>query len=82
MTTTIILSAFQGRLRSAPIEWPETVQDIILPMSQDMRGGWFALGMDANPQAMTVRKARFMATDKHELLPNGQYARIYEMVDC
>jgi len=73
----VILSAFQGRLRSEPMEWPDEPREIKLPVSVDFRG----IGKDcAYEPGLTQRMALFLHTGGYERLPNGQNAVLYEMV--
>ena len=76
----VILSAFQGRLRSEPIEWPREEPEIRLPMSPSDSGG-FVIGKYYRPQ-MALRIAIFKRlAGRAEILPDGRLAYVYELVD-
>jgi len=75
----VILYAFQGRLRSEPMEWPDEPREIKLPVSEDLRR--IGKGCFVNPERLTQRMALFLHTGQYERLPNGQTAVLYEMVN-
>ena len=82
--TLVILSAFGGRLKSEPMEWPlGDSKDIVLPMMQRLDKS-FMLGKDAifDPMVIiTEQRAIFAPTDKFVILPNRQTAQLFEMID-
>lgn len=79
----IILSAFGGRLKGEPMEWPNTPPYIFLPVMKAMEWKGYALGKQVplTEDLVGIKKACFQATDKHEVLPNGRTAEIYELVE-
>jgi hypothetical protein len=86
MIKFVILSAFNGRLRSEPMEWPEEAPEIRMPICRKLDRSW-RIGKEAmiegalDLKGLTTRIARFEHTGKYELLPNGTHAAIYELVD-
>lgn len=73
----VILSAFNGRLRSEPMEWPDTPPNFRVPIEQTTNG--FYMGKDM-PLNQTHDYAIFTRTDQYWLSPNG-YAAVYEMTE-
>lgn len=79
----IILSAFDGRLKSEPMDWPNSPPYIFLPVMKAMEWNGYALGKQVplTENTFVMNKACFQATNKHEVLPNGRAAEIYELVE-
>ena len=78
----VILSAFGGRLRSDPMEWPAETPDIRLPISRNVFGR-FDIGMDALPTQgpPRIKVGIFTPTGRYEVLSGGRTAAVYELTD-
>ncbi len=74
----IVLSAFGGRLRGEPIEWPDEPMELVLAAAQRPNG--FRLGKDIGDGAVVTKRAVFRPTGKYEVLPGGRHAAVYELV--
>lgn len=76
----IIFSAFNGRLLSEPIEWPNEPFHIDIPLARSVHGSW-NIGKDIPglPPPM-IKLGRFEHTGKYPVLTNGRTAAIYELV--
>jgi hypothetical protein len=75
---TVILSAFGGRLKSQPIDWPEG-QPITIRMRLPLERHRGYQQDDATPPA--VKECRFERTDRRILTASGPIATEYELVD-
>lgn len=75
----IILSAFNGRLRSEPMEWPDEPPYIRMPLSQPIAGVSYYLGVDIPFGAIVDKVGHFEHTGKYEVLPGHRSAAVYEL---
>jgi hypothetical protein len=75
----IILSAFNGRLRSEPMEWPDYPPNIKMQIAPSVHGSYY-LGGDVPVDAPLLKVGLFESTGKHEMLSGGRTAAIYELV--
>lgn len=77
----IQLSAFGGRLVSAPIEWPDEPPEIRMLVSQETFSGNFRMGVEFKLDSPIQRIARFTPTGRYAIIPGVQSAvAIYELV--
>jgi hypothetical protein len=74
----VILSAFQGRLRSEALEWPDEPPTIQMPVTR-MTSGEYTFGWGV--EVRDLRRGVFRHTGKHEMLAPGRTAAVYELVE-
>ncbi len=75
-TGKIVLTAFHGNLRSAPLDWPLNIPPTVQMLLD--------IDLDNSPFPANLLPVRKVGTFKrnglHEILPNGDSAAIYVLV--
>lgn len=75
----IILSAFNGRLRSDPMEWPDEPPYIRMPLMQSMSYSEVVKSTCFPFGAIVDKVGHFEHTGKYEILPGHRSAAVYEL---
>lgn len=75
----IKLSAFQGRLISEAIEWPDWPPEVTILTSQWI-GSHYTLGKDLDLSAPVQTYGVFRATNKYGLTANKSSFQFYELI--
>lgn len=78
----IILSAFMGKLKSAPMDWPEnTPPKVYMMMTVSAPPINYASDLDFQTKTM-LKKGTFESTGRWETISGGhETAQIYNLVD-
>ncbi len=77
----VILEAFGGKLKSAPMDWPERFLPrikMMLDMPKYEFDGEYGV---LNPTMPRHKIGQFEASGKFEVLPDGRTAEIYVLVE-
>jgi hypothetical protein len=79
----VILSAFNGRLRSEPMEWPDEPPSIRLAVATNITNNGYLLGKDvlALPDAPPTCKIGVFTHSGMYAVLRGQTAAIYELTN-
>ena len=78
----VILEAFQGKLRSEPMDWPDTTgYEIMMRLDLDPMPifDWSKSPSIDDPRPI-VKLGKFVSTGMHQVLPDKTTAVIYRLV--